>query len=198
MSKPITGLLFGSFNPVHTGHLIIAQHYVQHTAIGEVWFVLSPKNPFKTGEEMLSENGRLELLQKAVEDNPAFRVCDIELTMDRPSFTIHTLKKLKTLHPERDFVLLIGSDNLDAFDQWKDYEEILSLLTVYVYPRSENPVSTFLDRSNVTLINAPRLEISSTGIRQDLSEGKDPRYLLPEKVLGCIRKNGYYKALRHL
>lgn len=198
MSKPITGLLFGSFNPVHTGHLIIAQHFVQHTAIGEVWFVLSPKNPFKTGEEMLSENGRLELLQKAVEDNPAFRVCDIELTMDRPSFTIHTLKKLKTLHPERDFVLLIGSDNLDAFDQWKDYEEILSLLTVYVYPRSENPVSTFLDRYNVTLINAPRLEISSTGIRQDLSEGKDPRYLLPEKVLGCIRENGYYQALTSL
>ena len=192
MAKPMTGLLFGSFNPVHTGHLIIAQHFVQHTGIREVWFVLSPQNPFKTGEEMLSEEGRFKLLRKAVEDNPAFRACDTELSMEKPSYTIHTLNKLKTLHPERDFVLLIGSDNLDAFNQWKNYEEILSLLTIYVYPRSDNPASPFLDRPNVTLIEAPRLEISSTSIRQDLASAKDPRYLLPDKVLDCIRKNEYY------
>ncbi|MFP4064968.1 MAG: nicotinate (nicotinamide) nucleotide adenylyltransferase [Bacteroidales bacterium] len=198
MTKPITGLLFGSFNPVHTGHLIIAQHFVQHTEVGEVWFVLSPQNPFKTEEEMLSEEGRMELLRLAVEDNPSFRICDIELFMEKPSYTIHTIKRLKTLHPERAFVLLIGSDNLEAFDQWKNYEEILSLLTVFVYPRSDDQASPFSTRPNVRPIDAPRLEISSTGIRQDLAKSKDPRYLLPEKVRKCILEKGYYTLPRDL
>ncbi len=193
MKKPITGLLFGSFNPVHTGHLIIAQHFVQHTAIRDVWFVLSPQNPFKTGEKMLSEEDRLNLLRLAVEDNPSFRACDIELSMNKPSFTINTLKKLKTLYPERDFILLIGSDNLDAFDQWKNYREVLSLLTIYVYPRSDKPASPFLDLPNVKLIEAPRIEISSSGIRKDLAEGKDNRYLLPDKVLEHIKEKKYYQ-----
>ena len=194
MSKPKTGLLFGSFNPVHTGHLIIAQHVVQHTEVCDVWFVLSPQNPFKTGEGMLSDKERLELLHLAVEDNPAFRACDIELTMKKPSYTIHTLKKLKALYPERDFILLIGSDNLDAFDLWKNYQEILSLLTIYVYPRSDKPVSPFFDLPDVKLIEAPRIEISSSGIRKELAEDRNPRYLLPDKVLEHIQEKKYYKA----
>ncbi len=187
-----TGLFFGSFNPVHTGHLIIANHFVQYTDIESIWFVLSPQNPFKTGEEMLGNEERLELLHLAVDDNEAFRVCDIELTMETPSYSIHTIKKLQHEHPGHSFVLLIGSDNLDEFDRWKDYREILERVKVYVYPRGAGSNSTFLSHPSVKFIDAPRIDISSTTIRKAISMGHDVRYLVPDKVLQSIRKKGYY------
>ncbi|MDR4987702.1 MAG: nicotinate (nicotinamide) nucleotide adenylyltransferase [Bacteroidales bacterium] len=191
-SSDITGLLFGSFNPVHNGHLIIANHLLQHTDIRNVWFVLSPQNPFKTGEKMLSDERRLELLKLAVSDNKNFHACDIELTMPVPSYTVHTLKKLQGLYPSQRFVLMIGSDNLAAFDRWKDYEELLSLAEIYVYPRLEANDSPFLSHPSVTLVDAPRIDISSTQIREDLRAGREPRYLLPDKVLQKIIENNYY------
>ncbi len=186
------GLLFGSFNPVHTGHLIIADHFVQHTDIESIWFVLSPQNPFKTNEEMLDQEIRLELLGLAIEGNKNFEACDVELKMGRPSYTIHTVKKLQATFPDHRFILIIGSDNLDDFDKWKDYEELLSLVSIYVYPRPGHSDSPFLSHPSVSLVDAPRIDISSTQIRKAFSEGKLPRYLLPEKVLQRIIKNKYF------
>lgn len=190
-----TGLLFGSFNPVHTGHLIIAQYFIQYTSIEEVWFVLSPQNPFKTDESMLDEQSRMQLLQKAIDGNDRFRLCDVELDMPLPSYTINTLKKIQETYPEKLFTLLIGSDNLASFDQWKDYRDILSLVNVYVYPRPDTDDTAFASHPSVTLTGAPRLEISSTRIREAIMEGKEPRYLVPEPVLKMIKESGYYNRL---
>ncbi len=191
-SQKITGLLFGSFNPVHTGHLIIANHFVQYTDIENIWFVLSPQNPFKTDEEMLDQDKRLELLKLALEGNEHFETCDIELKMGKPSYTIHTLKKLQAAFPDHRFILIIGSDNLDDFDKWKDYEELLSLVTIYVYPRPGHSDSPFLSHPAVKLVAAPRIDISSTQIRKAIRNGKSPRYLLPDKVLQRITEKRYF------
>ncbi len=189
----ITGLLFGSFNPVHIGHLIIANHFVTYSDIEEVWFVLSPQNPLKTSSGMLPDDERLNLLELAVESNPDFQVSDVELQMPKPSYTVHTIELLLEKYPERQFVLLIGSDNLDVFDQWKDHERLPELLPIYVYPRSPDaPSSAFLDHPRISLKEAPLLEISSSDIRQRIREGKTPRYLLPDKVLERIRERGSY------
>ena len=187
-----TGLLFGSFNPVHTGHLIIASHFLQHTDLKEVWFVLSPQNPFKTEEDLLQDSKRLELLHLAVDDNVRFRICDIELSMDKPSFTIHTIKKLQKEYPDRDFVLLIGSDNLNEFDRWKNHEEILSTVKIYVYPRKGKVSSRFSSHPSIKMVDAPRIDISSTQIRKDFQLGREPRYLLPDKVLQKIKDKKHY------
>jgi len=189
-----TGLLFGSFNPVHTGHLIIANHFLAHTDIEEIWFILSPQNPLKSSSEMLPDRERLKLLELAAEDNPDFHVSDVELRMPRPSYTVSTIEHLLKRHPERRFVLIIGSDNLDVFDQWKDHERLPELLPVFVYPRSPDAASSaFLRHPNITLKDAPLLEISSSNIRRLIREGKSPRYLLPDKVLERIRERGCYE-----
>ena len=189
-----TGLFFGSFNPVHIGHLIIADYFVANTDIDEVWFVLSPQNPLKSSADLLPDEERLNLLALAVEDNPDFRVSDVELQMPKPSYTVHTIELLLEKYPERQFVLLIGSDNLDVFDQWKDHERLPELIPIYVYPRSRDVASSdFLDHPRIRLKPAPMLEISSSNIRQAIREGKNPRYLLPGKVLERIRERGSYE-----
>lgn len=187
-----TGLFFGSFNPVHTGHLIIASHFVQHTDIENIWFVLSPQNPFKTNEQLLDNEKRLELLHLAVYDNEAFSVCDMELTMETPSYSINTIRKLQKEYPKHSFVLIIGSDNLDEFDQWKDYRKILELVKVYVYPRGTGSASPLLSHPSVRVVDAPRIDISSTMIRDAICTGKNPIYLLPGEVLQRIMDKGYY------
>ncbi len=187
-----TGLLFGSFNPVHTGHLIIASYFVQHTDLGKIWFVLSPQNPFKTGEKLLEDSKRLELLHLAVNDNANFHICDIEFSMKKPSYTVNTINKLQQQYPEREFVLLIGTDNLNELDRWKNYEEILSMVVVYVYPRRDKASSKLLTHPSVKLVDAPLIEISSTQIREDIRAGRQPRYLLPDSVLKEITDKRYY------
>ncbi len=187
-----TGLLFGSFNPVHTGHLIIASHFVQHTDLDEIWFVLSPQNPFKTDKKMLEDNKRMELLRLAISDNPNFHICDVEFSMKKPSYTVHTLKKLQLQHPEREFVLLIGTDNLNEFDQWKNYQEILSMVMIYVYPRRDDASSHLVSHKAIKLVDAPLIEISSTQIREEFKLGRKPRYLVPDKVFKTITDKHYY------
>ncbi len=187
-----TGLLFGSFNPVHTGHLIIASHFVQHTDLDEIWFVLSPQNPFKTDKKMLEDNKRMELLRLAISDNPNFHICDVEFSMEKPSYTVHTLKKLQLQHPEREFVLLIGTDNLNEFDQWKNYQEILSMVMIYVYPRRDDASSHLVSHKAIKLVDAPLIEISSTQIREEFKLGRKPRYLVPDKVFKTITDKHYY------
>ncbi len=190
--KTITGLFFGSFNPVHTGHLIIANHFIQYTDIEEVWFVITPQNPHKTENQLLDEKERLDLLNLAILGNPCFFPCDVEFTMEKPSYSIHTIKKLQKEHPERIFLLLIGSDNLQFFDTWKDHEEIIARLNIRVYPRTVNIKSPFLSHPAVSLVNAPLLEISSSAIRKAIAAGKEPRYMLPDVVLDRIIQRGFY------
>ncbi len=187
-----TGLFFGSFNPIHVGHLIIADFFVQFTDLDKVLFVVSPQNPFKLNESLLDENSRLELVKLATGDDPGFDVSDVEFNMEQPSYTYKTLKNLLSKHPEKEFVLIIGSDNLDEFDKWKNYEEILEMIRIYVYPRPGFSGSPFLQHPNVFLKDAPVMEISSSFIRQSLEKGKDPKYMLPEKVYDEIVKKGYY------
>ncbi|MBW6496773.1 MAG: nicotinate-nucleotide adenylyltransferase [Bacteroidales bacterium] len=189
--KTRTGLFPGSFNPVHIGHLIIAHHLLQYTDLEEIWFVISPHNPLKNSTELLPEKTRLELLKMAVEDQPGFSVCERERSMERPSYTYKTLDVLKNEFPERDFVLIIGSDNLEVFDQWKAYKKILAETDIYVYPRKGSPGSIFYNEQRVKAVEAPLVEISSTFIREAFRKGLDPRYLLPERVYRQIIAKQY-------
>lgn len=183
--------MFGSFNPVHIGHLIIADFMLQHTELSEIWFVLSPRNPLK-GEEALPVQDRMELLRLAIENHPGFSVCDIELSLPVPSYTIDTLEELDRRHQDKTFVLLIGSDNLDVFEQWKDYQKLMKQYEIFVYPRKGSPDNRFASHSGIRLIDAPLLEISSTYIRQSVQAGKSIRYMLPEKVRQRILQKSYY------
>lgn len=183
-----TGLFPGSFNPVHIGHLIIAHHMLQYTDLEEIWFVISPHNPLKNQNDLLPESFRLDLLKAAIENQSGFLVCEREFSMERPSYTSKTLDVLKAEHPERDFVLIIGSDNIDVFDQWKDYKKILASTDIYVFPRKGSSGSMFYGYSRVKAIDAPMIEISSTFIRDAFKSGFDPKFLLPERVYNLIKE----------
>jgi nicotinate-nucleotide adenylyltransferase len=186
-----TGLFPGSFNPVHLGHLIIAHHLLQYTDLNEIWFVISPQNPLKDNSDLLSEGIRLELLKLAIDTQPGFILCERELSMDRPSYTYKTLEVLKNENPERDFVLIIGSDNLEVFDQWKEYKKILAGTDIYVYPRKGMQGSAFIEYPRVKAVDAPMIEISSTFIREAFHAGRDPRFMLPEKVFRKIKEQNF-------
>lgn len=189
-----TGLYFGSFNPVHTGHLIIAQYFAMYTDLQEVWFVVSAQNPFKTSQDMLDGHERLELVNIAIQGNPALASCGRELELEKPSYTIHTLNSLEATHPSHSFVLIMGSDNLGSLPRWKDYPSIISRFEVFVYPRpgfqNHPDMATF--GKQVKLVKAPLLDISSSFIRQMISEGKAPHYWLPEKVWQRIQEKNLY------
>lgn len=186
-----TGLFSGSFNPVHIGHLIIAHHLLQHTDLEEVWFVITPHNPLKAPSGLLPYEVRLELLHLALDGQQGFGVCEREMSLPRPNYTYKTLEVLKEEFPERDFGLIIGSDNLEVFDQWKEHEKILAENDIYVYPRKDSGGSVFEAYERVKMVEAPLIEISSTFIREAFRQGKDPRFLLPEKVYERIKEKGY-------
>ena len=186
-----TGLFSGSFNPVHIGHLIIAHHLLQYTDLEEIWFVITPHNPLKEQSGLLPDAVRLELLHLALDEQPGFSVCAREMSLPKPSYTYKTLEVLKEEFPERDFVLIIGSDNLEVFDQWKAYERILAENDLYVYPRKGYQGSKFSTYERVRMADAPLIEISSTFIREAFRTGKDPRFLLPEKVYKRLKEKEY-------
>ena len=188
-----TGLFFGSFNPIHTGHLIIAEYFVEHTDLKEVWFVISPQNPLKDKKTLLADHHRLTLVKIAIEDNPKFRVSDIEYKMPKPSFTVKTLAYLSEKHPDKKFVLLMGSDNLMTFHKWKNYEQILDYNEIYVYPRLKSADEKLPLYKNVKVISAPLIEISSTFIRNSIKQKKDVKYFLPDKVYTYIEEMHFYK-----
>lgn len=189
-----TGLFFGSFNPIHTGHLIIAKYFADFTDLDQIWFVVSPQNPFKLGQEMLPGEQRLKLVNLAIEDNPAFKSCDTELRLEKPSYTIHTLNALESTHPDLSFVIIMGSDNLKSLPLWRDFESIITRFDIYVYPRPGfgDLQDVPLPGKRVSIVEAPLLEISSSFIRQMIARGKTPRYWLPEKVLLEVMEAGYY------
>lgn len=188
-----TGLFFGSFDPIHTGHLIIAEYMTSHTDLDEIWFVISPQNPFKTEKEITGQKTRKEMLELAVSDNPKFRISDIEFEMQAPHYTHKTLDVLNEKYPEKQFVLIIGTDNLDAFDRWKNYEKIMEMIDIYVYPRPGFETSRFLSHPSIHLVQAPLIDISSTYIRESFLENKPVRYMIPEKVFDYIIKKGLYR-----
>lgn len=193
MKKQI-GLFFGSFNPIHIGHLIIANHLVEHSALDELWLVVTPQNPFKKKQSLLNNHLRLEMVHLAIADYPKLRASDIEFHLPQPNYTIHTLAYLEEKYPNLHFALIMGEDNLKSLHKWKNYEQILSNYPIYVYPRlSEGTVSEALtSHSNIQYVRAPIVELSATFIREEIKKKQNVRPLLPESVWQHIDKLGLY------
>jgi nicotinate-nucleotide adenylyltransferase len=189
-----TGLLFGSFNPIHIGHIAIAGYMKEFESMDEIWFIVSPRNPFKCPGQLVSPMARLEMIRLAIADYPAFKVSDIELNMPRPSYTINTMEKLADMHPGRDFHLIIGTDNMESIGRWKGGKTLLSSYKFLIYPRPGKDVSRLHQFSNARLADAPLIEISSSFIRESLKQGKDMRAFVPSGTYGYIEKNRFYAA----
>jgi nicotinate-nucleotide adenylyltransferase len=185
------GLFFGSFNPIHIGHLIIANHFVSQAGLEQVWFVVSPQNPLKKKETLLNEYDRLHLVELAIKDNPAFRSSNIEFSLPRPSYTIDTLAHLQEKFPAHEFVLIMGADNIDTLPKWKNYETLLKKFSVYCYRRGME--TTTFTHPAIKIFDFPKLEISSTYIRKQVKENRSIKYLLPELVEQYIVDMNLYK-----
>lgn len=186
------GLYFGSFNPIHVAHLIIANHILNETDIEKVWFIISPQNPFKTESNLLNEYHRLHLVRLAIENDNRMKSSDIEFNLPKPSYTINTLIYLEEKFPEHDFTILMGSDSFQNFHKWKNYDAIIKNYTIYVYMRPGFEVRNHIN-AKLIVVDAPLLQISATQIRKYIKESKSIRYIVPEKVLEEIEKGGYYK-----
>jgi len=161
------GLYFGSFNPAHSGHLAIADYMLKHTPIDELWFVLSPQNPLKNPTDLWSNEKRFELLKTAIGGRSKMSVCTVEWDMPKPSYTIDTLHKLSELHENIAFSIIMGADNLEKISQWKSFETILNTYKIFVYPRPNAEKNQYFSHPNVTVFDAPLLDISSTQIREN-------------------------------
>jgi nicotinate-nucleotide adenylyltransferase len=186
------GLYFGSFNPVHIAHLIIASHLLNETDIEKIWFVVSPQNPFKEEKSLLNEYHRLHLVKSAIQDDNRMKASDIEFNLPKPSYTTSTLAYLKEKHPEHQFCIIMGGDSFQNLHKWKNYEVIVKDYDVYVYNRPGFEINNTLD-AKLHVVDAPLLQLSATQIRKYIKEGKSIRYLVPENVREEIEKGGYYK-----
>ena len=187
------GLFFGSFNPIHMGHMIIANLMVETTDLKKVWFVVSPQNPFKPSKGLLHEFDRYDMVRAAIFDNYKLEVSDVEFHLTKPSYTIHTLVHLREKHPEKEFKIIIGEDNLEGFTRWKNYERILEDYGLYVYARPNAQLSELKMHPNVTFVEAPMLDISATFIRNCIRNKQSVRYLVPDAVEEIIRTKGFYQ-----
>ena len=185
------GLFFGSFNPIHIGHLIVAN--VMADYLDRVWLVVSPQNPFKQTKSLLHEFDRYEMVQKAIQDNHKLQVTDVEFSMPKPSYTIDTLTYLSEKHPQHQFKLILGSDNLTQFPKWKNYQMILENYGLLVYRRPTSEQIELLDHQNVMVVDAPLLDISASYIRESIKEKRSIRYLVPEVVERYIESQGFYQ-----
>jgi nicotinate-nucleotide adenylyltransferase len=188
-----TGLFFGSFNPVHIGHLVIANFMMEFSDLRQLWFVVSPQNPLKEKKTLLADYHRLELTRLAVEDDERFAVSDIEFSMPRPSYTIDTLTYLSEKYPGREFMLIMGSDGLKTFHRWKNADLVAQRYHRLVYPRPGFKKEMTEQQHNITLVEAPLMEISSTFIRKSIRQGKDMRHFLPPKTYRYIREMHFYE-----
>ena len=187
------GLFFGSFNPIHVGHLIIANLMVEASDLKKVWFVVSPQNPLKPAKGLLHEFDRYDMVRAAVYDNYQLEVSDVEFHLPKPSYTIHTLVHLQEKHPDKEFRVIIGEDNLSNFTRWKNYRQILDHYGLYVYPRPGTQLSELRSHPNVTVVEAPLLDISATFIRDRIRKGQSVRYLVPDAVEEMIKAKGHYQ-----
>jgi nicotinate-nucleotide adenylyltransferase len=187
------GLYFGSFNPVHHGHLIIANYVLQNTALDQVWLVVSPQNPLKPSLGLLNEYHRLFLVQVAIEGEKNLKASDIEFKLPRPSYTVDTLAYLEEKYSKHNFSVILGSDSFQNLERWKNYANILKNYPLIVYLRSkQEELRSYPEAISVTALNAPLLQISASYIRNLIKEGKSIRYLVPEKVKEEIEQNRYY------
>ena len=186
----IIGLFFGSFNPIHTGHLVIAQAMLNHAAIDQIWFVVSPQNPFKKKQSLLGERERFYMVELATENHDRMRPSNIEFQLPQPSYTIDTLAVLSDKYKNYQFALIMGSDNLENFEKWKNYEQILENYSIFVYPRPGYEVTS--QHPNIQSIPAPLMEISATYIRNLIKQQKSIQFLVPEKVQQYLANQHYY------
>ena len=188
-----TGLFFGSFNPLHIGHMTIAQYMVEFTDLEQVWFVMSPQNPFKEKSNLLAQHHRLMMVRIATEDHRQFQASDIEFNLSQPSYTVDTLTYLKEQYPTHNFALIMGRDNLNSFHKWKNYEQILKEHELYVYPRTESEDCALVRHKKVHLTKAPLVDISASFIRKSIADKKDISYYLPPKVWQYMDEMNFYK-----
>lgn len=187
------GLFFGSFNPVHIGHLIIANYMATQTDLDKVWLVVSPQNPLKPKKTLARDYDRLHLVRLGIGDNPRLQASNVEFDLPKPSYTVDTLAFLKEKYPERNFALIMGGDNLASLHLWKNYEQILANYDIYVYKRPAVDLGALATHPRVRICEAPLLDISATYIRDCLRNGKSVRYLVPEAVWEYLETSSLYK-----
>ena len=186
------GLYFGSFNPIHIGHMALANYIVEFAEVDEVWFVVSPQNPFKERKSLLDENFRYDIVYEAIKGDSRFKVSNIEFGLSKPSFTCDTLVALKEKHPQNEFSLIMGEDNLTGLHKWKNADYILKYFNILVYPRFGASLSDLHKHPKVKLIDAPKIEISSSFIRKSIQDKKDVSWFLPLNSWLLIDKEGFY------
>jgi nicotinate-nucleotide adenylyltransferase len=186
------GLYFGSFNPIHIGHLIVASHVANYTDMQQVWFVVSPQNPLKTSAALLNEYHRLHLVRIAIEDDPRLKASDVEFKLPKPSYTIDTLTYLQEKFPQHEFSLIIGSDSFQNLPNWKNFDLLVKNHPFIIYKRPGFEITNTWG-ANVIILDAPLLSISATQIRNNIKEKKPIRYMVEEKVREEIERNNYYK-----
>jgi len=185
------GLYFGSFNPIHIGHLIIANHVLQHSEIDKIWFVISPHNPLKESHSLLNEYHRLHLVELAIESNPKFRASNVEFSLPKPSYTIDTLTYLSEKFPLERFSVIMGSDSFSNIARWKNYQQLLDQYELIIYRRPGFEVAK-MNTGHIQVMDAPMLDISASFIRQQIQAKKSVQYLLPDPVWEYVRTNRYY------
>ncbi len=190
------GLFFGSFNPIHIGHLILANYILENSDMEELWFVVSPQNPFKDKKSLLKDHNRLDMVQRAIENYPKMKASNVEFSLPKPSYTIDTLIYLHEKYPDYSFALIMGEDNLDGLHKWKNAELLIKNHQIIVYPRifeGKKKDREYLPHENISLINAPIVELSATEIRQMIKEGKNVRPMLPPEVFEYLDGSSFYK-----
>ncbi|MCL6217997.1 nicotinate (nicotinamide) nucleotide adenylyltransferase [Zunongwangia pacifica] len=194
MNKKI-GLFFGTFNPIHIGHVIIANHMAEFSDLDEVWLVVTPHNPHKKKSTLLDNHNRLEMVFMACEEFEHLQPSDVEFRLEQPNYTVKTLAHLQEKYPTNEFCLIMGEDNLKTFHKWKNYEVILENHTLYVYPRKSGGKveNQFKDHPKINRVDAPVIEISATFIRNSIKEGKFIKPMLPAKVWDYVIHNNFYK-----
>lgn len=187
------GLFFGSFNPVHVGHMIIANHMVQYSDLDQVWMVVSPHNPLKNKASLAKDSDRYHLVELAIGDNTKLKVSNVEFSLPLPSYTVDTLTFLREKYPGKTFALIMGGDNLESIEKWKNYQHILENYDIYLYQRPGYNPDKYSNMSRVKSIDAPLLNISSTFIRQAIQKGKSVRYLVPDAVSDYLESSVLYR-----
>ncbi len=193
MSNSKVGLFFGSFNPVHVGHMIIANYMATQTDLDEVWMVVSPHNPLKPKKTLARDHDRLHLVRLAIGDNPRLKASDIEFGLPQPSYTIDTLSYLSEKYPKRQFALIMGGDNLATLHRWKHYELLLRDYEIYVYQRPRHDLSELQDHTAVRIMEAPLMQISASYIRKCLKNGQSVQYLVPDAVYAYLEDTPIYR-----